>query len=255
MAIVGAGFGGLGAAIELERHGLRTSRCSSARRMSAAPGSPTPIRAASATSRRTSTRARSRASPTGRAATPSATRSTATSATASTTSTCGGRIHLRPRCSTRTWRGRRTGASRPPGPARRALAGRRARPAQRADDPRRAGARRLRGADDPHRRWGDGHDLRGKRRGGRRHRRDRDPARSPIKDRSSKLYVFQRTPPWVICLAATARSRAGALAATRGARRAGATRAAMWACCASRRAGHEPLARSAQGPRVVVAAR
>ena len=69
VAIVGGGFAGLGLAIRCGRPASRTSSCSSARTTSAAPGRPTRIPAASATSPRICTRSPSRRTRTGAART------------------------------------------------------------------------------------------------------------------------------------------------------------------------------------------
>ena len=64
IAIVGAGFAGIGTAIQLKKAGIHSSRSSSGRAMLAAPGATTPIRAPPATSPPTPTRSPSSRIPT-----------------------------------------------------------------------------------------------------------------------------------------------------------------------------------------------
>ena len=64
--VVGAGFGGIAAAIELRSHGITDVTILDSAPGSAAPGATTPTRARRATSRATCTRSRSRSAATGR---------------------------------------------------------------------------------------------------------------------------------------------------------------------------------------------
>ena len=80
ITIIGAGFGGLGTAVELKRAGYhRRHRAREGRRGRAACGARTPTPTPRATCPRRCTRGRSRPTPTGRTATPGRTRSSPTS--------------------------------------------------------------------------------------------------------------------------------------------------------------------------------